>query len=49
MTYSAYGLYMNLRAAKNELGEPPRIGLPLLLAEAVAVIGISYLLVGLIY
>ena len=42
-------LYMNLRAAKNELREPPRIGLPWLVAEAVAVIGVSYLLVGLIY
>ena len=40
---------MNLRAARNELDGPPRIGLPLLIAEAVAVIGVSYLLVGLIY
>ncbi len=40
---------MNLRAAKNELGEPPRIGLPLLVAEGVGLLAISYLLVGVIY
>jgi hypothetical protein len=37
---------MNLRAAKNELGEPPRVGLPLLVAEGVGLLAISYLLVG---
>lgn len=40
---------MNLRAARNELGEPPRIGVPLLVAEGVGLLAISYLLVGLIY
>jgi len=40
---------MNLRAAQNELGEPPKVGLPLLALEAVSVFAISYMLVGLIY
>lgn len=40
---------MNLRAARNELGEPPRIGVSLLVAEGVSLVAISYLLVGLIY
>jgi len=40
---------MNLRAARNELDGPPRVGFPLLIAETVAVVGISYLLVGLVY
>ncbi len=40
---------MNLRAAKNELGEPPRIGVPLLVAEGVGLLAISYVLVGIIY
>ncbi len=40
---------MNLRAAKNELGgRSPRIGLHYLVMEAVGVIAISYILVGLI-
>ena len=39
---------MNLRAAKNELGGPPRIGLFYLALETVGVIAISYVLVGLI-
>lgn len=39
---------MNLRAAKNELGEPPRIGLGYLALEAVGIIAISYALVGLV-
>ncbi len=40
---------MNMRAAQNELGKPPKIGLPLLVAEGVGMLAISYLLVGLIY
>jgi len=40
---------MNLRAAKNELGAPPKVALPLLLLEAAGVVAVSYLLVGLIY
>ncbi|WP_268245021.1 hypothetical protein [Halioglobus japonicus] len=37
---------MNLRAAKNELRKPPRVGLPLLLAEACGLLLVSYLWVG---
>ena len=39
---------MNLRAAKNELGEPPKVGVQFLLLEAVGLLFISLLLVGLI-
>lgn len=40
---------MNLRAAQNELGEPPRVGLSWLLLEAIGLLAICYLLVGLVY
>ena len=43
-----YDLSMNLRTAKNELGGPPRIALQHLALEAIGVVAISYLLVGLI-
>ncbi|WP_165954267.1 DUF3422 domain-containing protein [Seongchinamella unica] len=39
---------MNLRSAKNELGEPPKITLQHLALEAIGVVAISYVLVGLI-
>jgi hypothetical protein len=38
---------MNLRTAQNELSEPPKIGLPVLVLEAVGLVLVSYLLVGL--
>ncbi len=38
---------MNLRAARNELGEPPKIQFQSLVLEAVGVLAFSYLLVGL--
>ena len=40
---------MNLRAAQNELGDPPKVGLSLLLLETAGVVAVSYLLVGLVY
>ncbi len=39
---------MNLRAAKNELGEPPRVGLQYLLLEAAGMVAFTVFLVGLI-
>jgi hypothetical protein len=38
---------MNLRAAKNELVEPPRVQLQALVLEAVGIFVVSYVLVGL--
>jgi len=39
---------MNLRAAKNELGGPPKVGVPFLLLEAAGLLFITVLVVGLI-
>ncbi len=37
---------MNLRTARNELNDPPKIGLPILALEMVGLVAVSYLLVG---
>ena len=37
---------MNLRAAQNELGEPPKVQLLSLVVETVGVVAMGYLLVG---
>ncbi len=37
---------MNLRAAKNELGEPPRVGLQYLLLEAAGLLALCVIVVG---
>jgi hypothetical protein len=37
---------MNLRAAQNELGEPPKIQLLSLVFETVGIVAIGFLLVG---
>ncbi|MFV8817410.1 hypothetical protein [Haliea sp. E17] len=39
---------MNLRAAKNELGEPPKVGVQLLVLEAVGLLLVTLLLVNLV-
>ncbi|WP_262500998.1 hypothetical protein [Pseudohalioglobus sediminis] len=39
---------MNLRVAKNELSGPPKVGLHHLAIEAVGIVAVSYILVGLI-
>jgi len=38
---------MNLRAARNELAEPPKVRVMVLLCEAVSVVAFTYLLVTL--
>ena len=37
---------MNLRAAQVDLGGPPKVRLQILALEAVAILAVSYLLVG---
>jgi hypothetical protein len=38
---------MNLRTARNELSDPPKIGLPILALETLGLVAVSYILVGL--